>query len=162
MITERRGGMDATNIMEPFVQYADKARSWVAHEFGLQVADAEDIVQEVLLRLGRSRPLEVRNPKAYLFKACARAAWRHSQRLKKWRMVHIACADHCLTPRVREDRAESNNPRLSKISRRHRRLAHLIASGFSQVQAARELNLKPNTVRVYVHEMRKSLARMAA
>jgi DNA-binding NarL/FixJ family response regulator len=77
-------------------------------------------------------------------------------------MVPIAFVDPCLTAKACEDRAESNNPRLFKISRRHRRLAHLIASGFSRVQTARELNLKPNTVRVYVHEMRQSLARMAA
>lgn len=140
--------------VDQFLTYARGAESWVRYEFELQPADAADIVQEVLMRLTRTSR-SIQNPKAYLYKACARAAWKYQQRrFKKWRLVPLEVAEVVPAPSV-PDWAESNNPRLSKLSKRKWQIVHLLASGFSQAQAAKELSLTPGTVRAYVHEMRR-------
>ena len=131
-------------------------------------AAAEDVQQQLFLRLIESAPLDVKSWPAYLTAAASRLAIDALRRQRRWRLLAPLWNDRTLEDSPDEDleRREASRFMRSALARLKSRdaacfvMRHL--HGMSPADIGRELGISENQVSVSAHRARKSLEAMQA
>ena len=153
-------GFQMIDLVLPF---AEEAEEWVARRFRLQRADAEDVVRDVIVAFIRCNPVEVKNPKAYLFAACARGAWKLLRSKRRTDCVSpFDLAERCEAPGTPCRRLSTRVVDLGLLTPPQREMALLLAEGYKPTQMAMRLGIAPSTALWRLHQLRKSLRGSAA
>lgn len=113
-------------------------------------ADAEEILQRVYIRVWE-RKIHVRNPGKYLRRACMNAM-REFLRSEKRRREYEKRA---LLGRREAESIAIDDEKLKLLTEGQRRVACLVAVGFSIAEAAEYLGISPGAARTRLYEARK-------
>jgi RNA polymerase sigma-70 factor (ECF subfamily) len=129
-------------------------------------AAAEDVQQQLFLRLLESMPRDVKSWPAYLTASAARMAIDSLRRQKRWRLLAPLWKDEPVDDSPQEDLERSEASRflrgaLARLKTRDAEcfvMRHL--NGMSPGDIGRELGISENLVSVSVHRARKALEAM--
>lgn len=143
--------------------YIHEAEHYVHQWYGMDESSAEDIVQDVLIRLFRSGPDTLDNPRRYLKRACR---WRALQILRGRKRRDAAHAAVERQRNVAEQTAQEllvaledeDKPKFfERATPKEREVFELLIDGHSQVEVSAILEIPPSTVRMRIHLARKRL-----
>jgi len=150
-------------MLEQFAAHEKSALKFLRGRLGCHAADAEEILQRIYLRIWKCPPRAIKNPRAYLGRACAngvneyfRKATRRSNKVEVYRTRARTAPGAFDLEDFRDDR------RFRCLTQGELRVAWLVAVGFTVVQAAAHLGISPGAARTRLYEARKHFARRVA
>ena len=145
-----------TLVIDQVMPYREKALDWVRRRLGNRDFEADDILQNVLLRMLQQKPLHLRNPEKYLLRACANAVKEHFRKSIRRNAKSNRYRVEPRSPMIEYDLHELCDDRCLKgLTADQLRVAWLVALGFSLVEAALYLGISAVAARARMHAARK-------
>lgn len=149
-------------------EYAPQGRRYVQQQLGLDGSTADDVVQDVLLRLLLDGPERLEKPKRYFLRACR---WRALEIHRERRRRKKAFAEVERQRRQVEEKdpeilvalEDEDKPKFFDLATpKQQEVLELIIEGHSQEEISAILEIPSSTVRMRLHLTRRRLGIPAA
>lgn len=147
-------------MFEQFAPFEESTLDWLREKLGTYVADAEEVLQIVYIRIWKRNLGAIANPEAYLRKACWNAMREFLRRARRREKHERICRTPAGTMSEMVDVQDHGEE--GRLTQGQLRLASLIATGSSVVEAASQLGISPGAARTRLYEARKRLQRRIA
>ena len=145
------------------LHFAREAERYVQVWYGMDESTAADVVQDVLVRLFRSGPDRIDNPRRYLKRACR---WRALQ-IHRGRRRRDAAHEviqyrfkkaEKKAPEVLVALEDEDKPKFfDQASPKQQQVLELLVEGHNHTEVSAILEIPPSTVRMRVHLAKKRL-----
>ena len=142
-----------------------RSAAYVAEEIVHSKSVAEDIVQEVFVRLARVDFSKIDSPVKYLYRCVRNAAldYASTHTLRRWEELNGSNFDLCRDDVERANRLHRLYQAIERLPEQSRRVVKLIClNNYSYADAASELGVSLATIKTHMYRSIKSLRKMMA
>ena len=139
-----------------------RSAAYVAEEIVHSKSVAEDIVQEVFVRLARVDFSKIDSPVKYLYRCVRNAAldYASTHTLRRWEELN---GSELIADEVNFDLSRDDVERANRLPEQSRRVVKLIClNNYAYADAASELGVSLATIKTHMYRSIKSLRKMMA